>query len=157
FMPEHAHLIVRPRGRESRVAAILKAVKQPVGRRAFLYLESHALYWLPPDPAARRAGRTAGLAVRRRLPPGPGGQPGRGRGARGSPPQPGVPRAGRAGLRLGVVERRVAPGRTEERPAPGSDPAGVVRWIGHALPQSGVRAASEPQPPRRGGATNRPQ
>jgi putative transposase len=47
FMPEHAHLIVRPRGPESRVAAILKGIKQPVGRRALLYLEAHAPHWLP--------------------------------------------------------------------------------------------------------------
>jgi putative transposase len=48
FMPEHVHLIVRPRTPDApRVAAILKAVKQPVGRRAFLYLESQAPRWLP--------------------------------------------------------------------------------------------------------------
>ena len=34
FMPEHAHRIV-------------KAIKQPVGRRAILYLDSHAPRWLP--------------------------------------------------------------------------------------------------------------
>ncbi|MGE5754976.1 MAG: REP-associated tyrosine transposase, partial [Planctomycetaceae bacterium] len=47
FMPEHTHLIVRPRGPEATVATILKAIKQPVGRRAILYLESHAPGWLP--------------------------------------------------------------------------------------------------------------
>ncbi|MBV8231537.1 MAG: hypothetical protein JO329_16265, partial [Planctomycetaceae bacterium] len=47
FMPEPAHLIVRPRGPEATVATILKAIQQPVGRRAILDLESHALGWLP--------------------------------------------------------------------------------------------------------------
>ena len=47
FMPEHVHLIVRPRGGDARVAALLKAIKQPVGRRAFLYLEAHVPRWLP--------------------------------------------------------------------------------------------------------------
>ncbi len=47
FMPEHVHLIVRSRNPDSPIAAILKAVKQPVGRRAFLHLEAEAPHWLP--------------------------------------------------------------------------------------------------------------
>jgi putative transposase len=47
FMPDHVHLIVHPHGPAASVAAILKAIKQPVGRRAFVYLESHAPRWLP--------------------------------------------------------------------------------------------------------------
>jgi putative transposase len=47
FMPEHVHLIVRPRGVGTRVDSILKGIKQSVGRRAFRYLEAHAPQWLP--------------------------------------------------------------------------------------------------------------
>lgn len=47
FIPEHVHLIVRPRGTDTLVSAILKAIKQPVGRRAFLYLDALASDWLP--------------------------------------------------------------------------------------------------------------
>jgi putative transposase len=47
FMPEHAHLIVRPNQPTATVAAILKAIKQPVGRRAIFFLETHAAHWLP--------------------------------------------------------------------------------------------------------------
>jgi putative transposase len=47
FMPEHVHLIVRPSGPGSTTAATLKAIKQPVARRAFLHLEAHAPRWIP--------------------------------------------------------------------------------------------------------------
>jgi putative transposase len=46
FMPEHVHLIVRPLGPEARVPAILRAVKQPVGRRAIAHLRERAPGWL---------------------------------------------------------------------------------------------------------------
>ena len=46
FMPEHVHLIVRPVP-SSGVAAILQAIKQPVGRRGINYLKAHAPGWLP--------------------------------------------------------------------------------------------------------------
>ena len=46
FMPEHVHLVVRPRGGAA-VASILKAIKQPVGRQAFCFLEAQAPEWLP--------------------------------------------------------------------------------------------------------------
>jgi putative transposase len=47
FMPEHVHLIVHSHRSDGRVSSILKAIKQPVGRRAVAYLESHAPHWLP--------------------------------------------------------------------------------------------------------------
>lgn len=47
FMPEHVHLIVYPRRQRCSVAAILKAIKEPVGRRTMKYLEEHAPDWLP--------------------------------------------------------------------------------------------------------------
>jgi putative transposase len=47
FMPEHAHVIVWPRRPEYEVSAILGAIKEPVGRAAVKYLESHAPQWLP--------------------------------------------------------------------------------------------------------------
>jgi putative transposase len=60
FMPEHVHLIVRPRGAGSAVASILKGIKQPVGRRAIRYLESEAPRWLP-KLTRERNGRTERL------------------------------------------------------------------------------------------------
>lgn len=47
FMPEHVHLIVYPTRPGCRVSSILHAIKQPVGRRAIHYLETHAPHWLP--------------------------------------------------------------------------------------------------------------
>lgn len=47
FMPEHVHLIIRPRRPGARIASILKIIKQPVGRRAFRHLEAHASHWVP--------------------------------------------------------------------------------------------------------------
>jgi putative transposase len=46
FMPEHAHLIVRPRDPVADIEDILKAIKAPVGRRALAYLESNDPSWL---------------------------------------------------------------------------------------------------------------
>ena len=56
FMPDHVHLIVRPHGPGATVAAILKAIKQPVGRRAILFLEEKAPHWLP-RITRRRSGK----------------------------------------------------------------------------------------------------
>ena len=47
FMPEHVHLVVRPRNSEYDVAHIRKTIKAPVGRRAIKYLETNAPEWLP--------------------------------------------------------------------------------------------------------------
>ena len=46
FMPEHVHMIVRPRRVRYEVASILKGIKEPVGRRASAFLERHAPEWL---------------------------------------------------------------------------------------------------------------
>jgi putative transposase len=47
FMPEHAHVILCPRRPAYEMAAILRAMKEPVGRRAIKYLAEHAPTWLP--------------------------------------------------------------------------------------------------------------
>jgi putative transposase len=47
FMPDHVHVILRPRRPAYEVASILKAIKEPVGRRATSYLSKHAPEWLP--------------------------------------------------------------------------------------------------------------
>ena len=60
FMPEHAHLILWPRRPDSRIAPILKAIKQPVGQRGVAYLEAYAPRWLPRITRVR-GGRTERL------------------------------------------------------------------------------------------------
>ncbi|MEX0715654.1 MAG: hypothetical protein WD066_03670 [Planctomycetaceae bacterium] len=47
FMPEHVHLIVRPRAAVYDIAQIRKTIKSPVAMRAIGYLEEHAPEWLP--------------------------------------------------------------------------------------------------------------
>jgi putative transposase len=47
FMPEHAHLLVWPRQPQYEMAAICKAIKEPVGSRAMAHLKAHAPHWLP--------------------------------------------------------------------------------------------------------------
>jgi putative transposase len=47
FMPEHAHVMVYPRDPVYDISAILKAIKQPVGRKAIQFLEEAAPEWLP--------------------------------------------------------------------------------------------------------------
>jgi putative transposase len=47
FMPEHVHLIIYPRQPAYQTAAIRKAIKEPVGRRAIRYLAETAPDWLP--------------------------------------------------------------------------------------------------------------
>jgi putative transposase len=46
-MPEHIHPIVWPRQPVYVMASILRAIKEPVGRRASSYLARHAPEWLP--------------------------------------------------------------------------------------------------------------
>ena len=46
IMPEHVHILLLPMQSDYRIAAILKAVKQPVGLRALDYLRRHAPEWL---------------------------------------------------------------------------------------------------------------
>lgn len=55
FMPEHVHLILRPRETGAEIESILKAIKAPVGSRAIKYLKQHAPEWLP--RLTRRRGR----------------------------------------------------------------------------------------------------
>jgi putative transposase len=54
FMPDHVHLIVRPRREEYRISAILKAIKEPVSRRATSFLVGRSPEWL--DRITRRRG-----------------------------------------------------------------------------------------------------
>lgn len=56
FMPDHAHMIVRPRSHPYDVAAILREVKHPVARLALAYLRGHAPAWLD-RLAVRKGGR----------------------------------------------------------------------------------------------------
>jgi putative transposase len=46
IMPEHVHLLVYPGEVPERMADFLRALKEPVGRKAITYLESHAPQWL---------------------------------------------------------------------------------------------------------------
>jgi putative transposase len=57
FMPEHVHLIVCPRQPAYSMSALLKAIKEPVGRRAMVYLEQHRPDWLPRLTRSRRGRR----------------------------------------------------------------------------------------------------
>jgi putative transposase len=47
FMPEHVHLLVCPKQRGYNMSLILKAIKEPVGRKAIKHLSEHAPQWLP--------------------------------------------------------------------------------------------------------------
>ncbi len=47
FMPEHVHLIVRPREAKYDVADIWKAIKSPVGCKAIKHLLAVAPHWIP--------------------------------------------------------------------------------------------------------------
>src|SRR3954453_6484341 len=47
FMPDHVHLIVLPRAEVYDMSVLLRAIKEPVGRRAARYLVEHAPEWLP--------------------------------------------------------------------------------------------------------------
>ncbi|MFO0953123.1 MAG: transposase [Isosphaeraceae bacterium] len=46
FMPDHVHMIVRPRRPGCRVSEILRAVKGPVGRSALGFIEENRPDWL---------------------------------------------------------------------------------------------------------------
>jgi putative transposase len=49
FMPEHVHLLICPHRDVYSIAAILRAIKHPVARRAMIYLREHnpeGLAWL---------------------------------------------------------------------------------------------------------------
>jgi putative transposase len=47
FLPEHVHLIIRPQRPVSVISDLLQAIKQPVGQRAVMFLETNAPQWLP--------------------------------------------------------------------------------------------------------------
>ena len=47
FMPEHVHLIIHLRSASYDVRTVLKAIKEPVGRRAVDHLARTAPAWLP--------------------------------------------------------------------------------------------------------------
>jgi putative transposase len=47
FMPDHVHIILRPRCDDYDVTSILKAIKAPVARRAIAFLVASAPQWLP--------------------------------------------------------------------------------------------------------------
>jgi putative transposase len=47
FMPEHVHLVIRPRQPVYAISAILQSIKQPVGQRAVRFHEANAPQWLP--------------------------------------------------------------------------------------------------------------
>lgn len=54
FMPDHVHLIVRPRRNEYEMRQILAAIKLPVAKRAIRYLEKKKSPWL--DRLTRQRG-----------------------------------------------------------------------------------------------------
>ena len=57
IMPEHVHLLLLPRQPDYRMAATLKAIKQPVGRRAIGFLKKHTPDWVPRLEVVRSNGR----------------------------------------------------------------------------------------------------
>src|SRR5437899_5622685 len=59
-MTEHLHLLVHPNQPVYQIAAILKAIKEPVGRKAIRHLVELAPEWLP-RVTRRRGKRTERL------------------------------------------------------------------------------------------------
>ncbi len=57
IMPEHAHLLLLPRQVDYQVVMILKAIKQPVARKALAYLRSESPQWLERVRIERPNGR----------------------------------------------------------------------------------------------------
>jgi putative transposase len=60
-MPEHVHLLIHPRAEKYSISRILSTLKQPVSKRAILYVQRHARAFLrritgvqPSDKAALR-------------------------------------------------------------------------------------------------------
>jgi putative transposase len=47
IMPEHVHLLIYPKGGDGSVSNILKAIKEPVARKAIEFLRENAPHWLP--------------------------------------------------------------------------------------------------------------
>jgi putative transposase len=46
ILPEHVHLLIYPRKGNGSVSNILKAIKEPVARKAIEFLKMHAPHWL---------------------------------------------------------------------------------------------------------------
>jgi len=57
IMPEHVHLLLLPRRINYQVATILKAIKQPVARKALAYIRSESPRWLERLKIERPNGR----------------------------------------------------------------------------------------------------
>ena len=57
IMPNHVHLLIKPRSEEYRIAAILSSIKQPVARQAFLYLRRETPTFLSRLTVRRASGR----------------------------------------------------------------------------------------------------
>jgi len=47
FMPDHVHLVIRPRQKHYHISSILSGIKTPVARRAIQFLQEHDSSWLP--------------------------------------------------------------------------------------------------------------
>jgi putative transposase len=57
IMPEHAHVLILPRRSDYRIAMILKAIKQPVARKAMAYLRAATPHWMERLKVAKPDGR----------------------------------------------------------------------------------------------------
>ena len=57
IMPDHVHVLLRPRRDEYEIAAVLKTIKQSVSRRAIAYVRAEAPHWLDRLAVQRGAGR----------------------------------------------------------------------------------------------------
>lgn len=60
FMPDHAHILIRPRQTRYDIAVIRRRIKEPVARQSLAYLEEHAPEWIP-KVTRRRGQRTERL------------------------------------------------------------------------------------------------
>ena len=58
FMPEHVHLVIRPRAPNYRISDILWRIKRPVGTKAVAFLEQNAPSWLQKLTCRRSDGGT---------------------------------------------------------------------------------------------------
>jgi len=57
IMPEHVHILLLPQQAEYEMAAILKAIKQSVARRAVRFLKQNSPHWLERLKVTRPGGR----------------------------------------------------------------------------------------------------
>jgi putative transposase len=55
FMPEHVHMVVMPPAETARIRAILRSIKEPVGRKAINHLVAQGPDWL--ERVTRKRGR----------------------------------------------------------------------------------------------------